>query len=126
LVRVKNLETFFINPVFIFLFFAVLSGCDNNQSFDSVKWQKKGVDWYLSDQREKMIEDLILSDTLIGLNKDAVIALLGEPEIAGDLRLQYLVREKYGWNLDPKYIKHLQIELDDQGKTIRYYVEKTK
>lgn len=75
--------------------------------FDSAEWNKKGVDWQMTEYREKMVSDLIKSYTLIRLEKIKGTELLGKPEIPTDKKLKYLVREKYKWNIDTVYIKYL-------------------
>ncbi|SNR47410.1 hypothetical protein SAMN04488009_2026 [Maribacter sedimenticola] len=101
-------------------------GCKNEIKFDSAEWNKNGVDWQITEHREKMVSDLIKSDTLIGLDKISVIEVLGKPEIETEKKLKYLVREKYEWNIDPEYIKYLWVILDENGIATQCYVEKTK
>ena len=102
----------------------IISSCDSRQNFDSDKWKQKGVDWWMTDFREKMIDDLIQSDTLIGLNRKEVIDLLGQPKSDNEKELVYLIREKYGTDIDPEYISNLHIEFDDQGHVIKCKIEK--
>ena len=99
-----------------------------NESFDEKKWKAKGVDWQLSDSREKMVQDLVSSDTLLGLNKGEVHQMLGTPEIqaSNDSTIQYLIREKYGWNVDPDYIKYFTIKFDRNGLVKSYHLEKNE
>jgi len=101
-------------------------GCKNEIKFDSAEWNKNGVDWQITEYREKMVSDLIKSDTLIGLDKISVIEVLGKPEIETEKKLKYLVREKYERNIDPEYIKYLWVILDENGIATKCYVEKTK
>ena len=103
-----------------------LTSCKNEYRFDSTEWKRKGVDWQVTDFREKMVADLIESDTLIGLKKVEIFELIGSPEIENENKLKYLVREKYVWNVDPEYIKYLWVELDNNGIATQCYVEKTK
>ena len=93
----------------------MMLSCDTKQEFNSVEWKKKGLDWWMTDSREKMVDDLIQSDTLIGLTKEKVIVLLGSPESQKDLEMKYLIREKYGTDIDPEYISNLYIYLDNMG-----------
>ena len=86
-------------------------GCKNEIKFDSAEWNKNGVDWQITEYREKMVSDLIKSDTLIGLDKISVIEVLGKPEIETEKKLKYLVREKDERNIDPEYIKYLWVIL---------------
>jgi len=98
--------------------------CQNDIPFNSEKWNEKGIDWQLSDTREKMISDLISSDTLLGMNSDQIIKLLGEPEFEKEKSLEYLIREKYSWNIDPDYIKYLIIEMNEKDITKNIYIRK--
>jgi len=77
------------------------------------------VDWWVTDVREKMVQDLLKSDTLIGLDKTTTIQLLGQPERIESHTFDYLVREKYGMNIDPIYIKYLSIEFNQSGNAFR-------
>jgi len=103
-----------------------LTSCKNEVRFDSTEWNKKGVDWQITDFREKMVADLIKSDTLIGLNKIELFELIGKPGRVFDNKLEYLVREKYEWNVDPEYIKYLWVDLDKNGIVTNCYLEKTR
>ena len=78
----------------------------------------------MTDIREKMVDDLIESDTLIGMNQGQVIELLGQPRSVTKTELEYLVREKYGNDIDPEYISNLVIELDNEGRVEKCKVEK--
>lgn len=100
--------------------------CQNDIGFDSEKWNEKGVDWQLTENREKMVSDLIKSDTLMGMETDEIIRLLGEPEFKKEKTLEFLIREKHSGNIDPDYIKYLVVEMDESGKANKYYVRKTK
>ncbi len=106
--------------------FVLLTSCKKEVRFESTEWNKKEVDWQMTEQREKMVTDLIKIDTLIGLQKTKVTELLGKPELESEGKLKYLVREKYGWNIDPEYIKYLWVELDGNGIATKCYLEKTK
>lgn len=87
---------------------------DENEKFDSETWKQKEVDWWATDFREKMVKDLIKSDTLIGLDQSEIIELLGNPDSQSGAtgEIEYVVREKYSWDIDPDYISYLVIELD--------------
>ncbi len=101
-----------------------LAGCKQNKEFDSELWRQKGVDWWITDVRENMVTDLLESDTLIGLNQSSVIELLGEPERSDSLRMVYIVKEKYGRNIDPDYILDLIVEYNDSNEVIHCKLEK--
>lgn len=102
--------------MFIGLIALTMMSCGSKQEFNSEEWKQKGLDWWMTDTREKMIDDLTQSDTLIGLTQEQVIDLLGKPESQDDSAMKYLIREKYGTDIDPEYISNLIVELDDKGK----------
>ena len=106
---------------------SVLLGCGaKNKPFDAQQWNNQGVDWWITDVRENMLKDIIESDTLVGLRKEEVIALLGKEEKTLGNAPFIFVREKYSSNIDPDYIKYLKVELDDEGKFYRVSEYTTK
>ena len=58
-----------------------LNYCSSKNEFDSVKWRTKDIDWWMGDTREKMVDDIINSDTLKGIDSTKLFKLLGEPDI---------------------------------------------
>ena len=98
----------------IVLLSLIVISCNSKKEFNSQEWNEKGVDWWMTDIREKMVDDLIQSDTLIGLNKSQIINLLGQPEKEGNLEMKYLIREKYGLDIDPEYISMLAIKFNEK------------
>ncbi|MFT4535474.1 MAG: hypothetical protein ACI9P5_002843 [Saprospiraceae bacterium] len=108
----------------IILLFTILTSCNSKKDFNSQEWNEKGVDWWMTDIREKMVDDLIQSDTLIGLNKTEIIDLLGQPQKEENLEMKYLIREKYGLDIDPEYISMLTIRFDEKAKAIRCEINK--
>lgn len=101
-----------------------VSSCNSKQKFDSDEWKQTGLDWWITDFREKMVDDLIQNDTLIGMNQEQVIELLGLPESENKAKLEYLIREKYGSDIDPEYISNLIIEFDEKGQVGNCKIEK--
>ena len=63
-----------------------------------------------------MIDDLIDSKILLGKNSIEVTTLLGEPEYEIDNKYTYTIREKYGFDIDPNYIRILTVKFDPSGK----------
>ena len=100
-----------MKAIYYIIFCLVFIGCNSKEKFNSEKWKHKGLDWWMTDFREKMIDDLIQSDTLIGLSKEEVINLLGEPEQNEDTLFGYTVRERYERDIDPVYIMWLSIKI---------------
>lgn len=78
----------------------------------------------MNDVREKMVDDLLQSDVLIGLNHREVIALLGQPETENEKELVYLIREKYGIDIDPEYTSNLHVEFDHDGYVMNCEIKK--
>lgn len=107
-----------MNSTYILLILIVFStalGCKSK--FDSTEWNEKGVDWQWTDVREKMLDNLIESDTLIGMDTSQLYKLLGQPESVTDSSRFFLVRERYTSNIDPDYIKYLNVIID--GNKVR-------
>jgi len=118
-----KMETTKILRFFIGLILLSLFACNTN-SFDSKKWKEKGVDWWMTDYREKMVKDLIQSDTLIDKTRQQIILLLGEPDTKDSIHLEYLIREKFTNDIDPDYISYLKIQFDSTGKSVRCVVRR--
>tara|TARA_B110000090_G_scaffold27191_1_gene27958 strand:+ start:161 stop:547 length:387 start_codon:yes stop_codon:yes gene_type:complete len=121
LIEMKNRISQFL---IICLTVLAVSSCNSKQKFDSDEWKQTGLDWWMTDFREKMVDDLIQNDTLIGMNQEQVIELLGLPESENKAKLEYLIREKYGSDIDPEYISNLIIEFDEKGQVRNCKIEK--
>ena len=121
LIEMKNRISQFL---IICLTVLAVSSCNSKQKFDSDEWKQTGLDWWMTDFREKMVDDLIQNDTLIGMNQEQVIELLGLPEAENKAKLEYLIREKYGSDIDPEYISNLIIEFDEKGQVRNCKIEK--
>ena len=121
LIEMKNRISQFL---IICLTVLAVSSCNSKQKFDSDEWKQTGLDWWMTDFREKMVDDLIQNDTLIGMNQEQVIELLGLPESENKAKLEYLIREKYRSDIDPEYISNLIIEFDEKGQVRNCKIEK--
>jgi hypothetical protein len=121
LIEMKNRISQFL---IICLTVLAVSSCNSKQKFDSDEWKQTGLDWWMTDFREKMVDDLIQNDTLIGMNQEQVIELLGLPESENKAKLEYLIREKYGSDIDPEYISNLIIEFDEKGQVRNCKIKK--
>ena len=121
LIEMKNRISQFL---IICLTVLAVSSCNSKQKFDSDEWKQTGLDWWMTDFREKMVDDLIQNDTLIRMNQEQVIELLGLPESENKAKLEYLIREKYGSDIDPEYISNLIIEFDEKGQVRNCKIEK--
>lgn len=101
-----------------FFIFSMLILSSYESKFDAEKWKYNGVDWQILDVREKMVDDIIDSDTLIGLIKQEILHLLSDPDFQDSLKVQYLIREKYGLNIDPAYIFYLNVFINPKENTV--------
>lgn len=121
LIEMKNRISQFL---IICLTVLAVSSCNSKQEFDSDEWKQTGLDWWITDFREKMVDDLIQNDTLIRMNQEQVIELLGLPESENKAKLEYLIREKYRSDIDPEYISNLIIEFDEKGQVRNRKIKK--
>lgn len=64
--------------IFVFIF---ITRSKNDFPCDSVAWNKNGIDWQVTEFKEKMAADLFKSDSLIGLQKPEIYKLIGKSEI---------------------------------------------
>lgn len=101
-----------------------MSSCGSSHEFEAAKWKQKGTDWWMTDVREKMVDDLVKSDTLMNMDRKQVLKLLGKPASENNGELTYLVREKYGTDIDPEYILYLKIEFNSNGLVMHCETEK--
>lgn len=84
----KTIQIILINIITL-----IWLSCESKHEFNSAVWKQKGVDWRLTDVREKMVDDLINSDSLIGLNAPEYISnLYLKLDMAGQV-IKYEVRK---------------------------------
>ncbi|MEW5675252.1 hypothetical protein ABGT15_02960 [Flavobacterium enshiense] len=83
----------------------------NQIVFERQKWLEKGEDY---NYREKMIPNLIASDTLKKLNKTGIIQLLGKPDRIDNNHLFYRISQKH-IGLLPFQIKTLVIKMSNDS-----------
>jgi len=79
--------------------------------FDKLAWKEKG-DLNIYAIRDQMLEDLMNHHQLRGLTYKQLIELLGEPEKYSDEEpntATYNIVTNYGKNIDPVYIKNLEV-----------------
>ena len=124
LIEMNNKYSDFMLILFIAMIVLTCAGCNSNEKFNSEKWKQKSIDWWMGDTREKMVVDLINSDTIIGMIQEEVIELLGQPEYKENKILVFLIREKYSSDIDPDYISNLKVKFDKNGRAINCEIEK--
>lgn len=99
---------------------AVLTSCTSHTKFDSEHWKNTGLDGQWTAIRESMVNDLMESDTLLGMDHEELIDILGEPSISDSAEgiYKYLLREKYSYDIDPEYISYLVVEFDADNVSV--------
>ncbi len=81
-------------------------------AFDKTKWEdKEGKDYPF---RERMLNDILYSDTVRSQSKDGVLELLGKPDRINENYLYYMIAQKRigSW---PLHTKTLVIKLTDNN-----------
>lgn len=112
--------------IILFILLGIIS-CTDSIDFDSEKWQTKHDDFTITNARERMLTDLMNSNILINENLNQIIKIIGKPDsFTPEGRAKFLIREKYGTNIDPVYIKYLVIEFNSDGKSISQTIEKVR
>ncbi len=93
--------------------FLVIS-CKNTIPFNKTGWNIQGdLGWYPN--RDKMLEDLLKNQKLIGLTYKQLIEKIGEPETYqdGDKNSIYFdIITDYGHEIDPVYFKTLEFKFN--------------
>ncbi len=104
--------------ILILIFGTLLfSYCSHEKKFDKALWQQRG-DLGIYPERTKMLNDLLKNNNLKGLTYKQVINLLGIPEKYADGYpniITYNIEEDYRWDIDPVYIKNLDIEFNSDS-----------
>jgi hypothetical protein len=108
----------------LFLLAGIIAGCSNEMAFDREKWLV--VDDLMYPYRERMVADLLKRYPLKGLTYSQVVDLLGKPEGGEPLYPFYTIRVEYGTNIDPVYVKNLELSLDASAKVVECGVREYK
>ena len=80
-------------------------------------------------QRERMLRDIINKHQLKGLKYKQMIELLGEPENYTDEEVNtetYNIVVDYGRDIDPVYIKHLEVKFNSDSIVTDVYIKEIK
>lgn len=105
-----------------------LFSCNNEQiEFYKSKWNEN-VDGFYT-HRENMTTDLMENHLAIGMSFKDLTKILGNPDNYGsskDYKMNYLIMEDYGWNIDPVETKTLKIELTKDSLVSKYRLEHNK
>ena len=110
------LSAFILMGIGILLMFSEVAAEKNERehgiAFDHEKWNTRIDDNFV--YRNKMIKDLITSETLRRLNKDEVISMLGQPDRIDNAYLFYRIDQKR-IGLFPLHVTTLVIKLSIDG-----------
>ncbi|WP_412464412.1 hypothetical protein [Flavobacterium mekongense] len=102
--------------------------CENSLKFDKSGWlQKDDPDGYKN--RESMLKDLLENHKIKGLKYSELIDLLGSPENYADEKtntITYNIVIDYGFNIDPVYIKNLEIKFSKDSIVENYKIVEIK
>ncbi|RZL09136.1 MAG: hypothetical protein EOO89_21955 [Pedobacter sp.] len=109
----------------IFLASIFLLSCNIEARFDKVKWHQPG-DLGIYPHRKSMLKDLTRNYRLTGLSYRQLIDLLGKPDRynAKESELvEYNIETEYGNDIDPVYVKSLELKLT-QDSTVESFIVK--
>lgn len=109
------------------LFFVLLS-CKKDMKFEKSGWNQKG-DLNSYPNRENMLEDLTKNHSLKGIPYLKLIDLLGLPENYSDEEfntMTYNIVTEYGYNIEPVYIKNLEIKLAKDSVVEKFEIVEIK
>ena len=85
-------------------------------SFDSSKWKSAPAEFSPKSIRLRMVDDLLVTHPLVGLDRAAIAALLGEPDktpYKAEYDMVYFLGPERGWiSIDSEW---LVIKLDSAG-----------
>ncbi|MBI2729787.1 MAG: hypothetical protein HYX40_03390 [Sphingobacteriales bacterium] len=115
-----------IKPLLLLLLFTALLSCQNQIKFESTKWKTKEYPEAPPQNRKKMFKDLITNYKLIGVSKNDLVNLLGEPDYPTDSIMLYLIDEDYGTDIDPIYTKYLSFQLNSDSVVKDFKIEEWK
>lgn len=112
--------------LYLLIFCVAFVSCHEKIEFSKDGWNKK-VDTFYTD-RIKMVDDLIQNHLSNDLCFNEIEQLLGTPEeimnVGKMVKIHYEVQTKYGSNIDPDWIKYLEIKLDSDSCFIEAQVIK--
>ena len=92
----------------------LLTACKGDMKFSKTGWSKEEDLGYYP-FRDKMLKDLTINYKIKGLSYRQIINLLGKPEdnmYNDSCSIYYNIIEDYGHDIDPVYVKTLEIKFD--------------
>ena len=111
------------NLVIAFGLFTLLVSC--NSKFDKVKWTKHIDGDY--PERDDMLDDLIKNNQLKGISYRQLVDLLGKPDYDKDDNVYYYqIVVDFGHDIDPVYVKNLELQLNKDSVVNNYYIKEYK
>ncbi|WP_157799168.1 hypothetical protein [Mucilaginibacter auburnensis] len=96
--------------------------CKFKEPFNKVLWDtKEDIEW---PYRDSMLEDLTKNHQLVGLKYKNAIDLLGDSNYhESDISLSYDIITDYGSDIDPVYIKTLELKFDKDSVLSSFQVK---
>ena len=76
--------------------------------------------------RNKMLKDLTTNYKLVGLKRNEIINILGEPNSTDSISFAYNVIEDYGGDIDPVYTKDLDFKFDHDSLITSFKITELK
>lgn len=110
----------------LFVVIGILFSCcvqEHNAKFESERWQDYEDAVFPPKARAAMLNDLVSNQKLVGSDYNDIIELLGIPDDKDSTSLAYKVSVRYGFEIDPIYIKELVLHFGTDSTINRYTIE---
>lgn len=118
-------ESYFkILPILTLL---MIFSCSQSDTFNEEEWKattgERLMVGFLSGKtkRELMVKDLKANNLIIGRHYLQLQELLGLQRLSPDRTIQYLIAERYKWNVDPDQIIYLKVVFDSDSIAVNTY-----
>jgi len=122
LMKMKEINHYFLACLLSLLLFS----CHEKKPFSTERWFAKDDIFFT--ERKDVVEDLMTNYLKQGVCIEKIKDMLGEPVEISRRRLQnhifYEIETKYGSDIDPDWIKYLEIKLDSDSCFIEAQVIK--
>ena len=108
----------------VLLIFISFISCNSEIKFEEKGWNEK-ADLNSYPNRQKMLNDLMKNHKIKGLKFSELKNLLGKPKIKNtseSITAFYNIETEYGNDIDPVYIKNLEISLNIDSVAQNYIV----
>jgi hypothetical protein len=99
----------------------ILCSCTNERPFNSEEWKSATGEELIEGiidgktSRELMVTYLENNGSLINQHYHQVQQALGTRQMASDYTIEYLLSEKYRWNIDPEHLVYFVVKFDQDS-----------